>query len=146
MPALTTEARLLLGALLGLGSLHLIMWVALCATRIPAMIIKRIPSYKATGEAMASLPTWATNVADNYNHLAEAPTVFYAISLAVVLLGQSDGVNVIAAWAYVGLRVLHSAIQATKNIILLRFFLFSLSWLVLGFLLMRAAARLIFSF
>src|SRR3954470_13616884 len=60
--------------------------------------------------------------AHNYNHLLEQPTLFYAIAISLALLGggayQS---NVILAWAYVGLRVLHSLIQATTNVVRWRF-------------------------
>lgn len=70
--------------------------------------------------------------ADNYNHLHEQPTQFYAIGLALVLAGAGDErlVNRLA-WAYVGLRVIHSLIQSTFNNLGLRFFVFIASSLVL---------------
>ena len=53
--------------------------------------------------------------AHNYNHLHEAPTVFYAVALALAVLGQGDGLNAKIAWAYVGLRIVHSIWQSTVN-------------------------------
>ncbi len=133
----------MLGAVLTLGLLHLIMVNALYLTRIPAMIAKRM-SAKAVARpgARESLPSWARNVADNYNNLAEAPTTFYALAIAIVLLGQADTLMAVLAWAYVGLRYVHSAIQSTANIILLRFTVFVLSWLVLGTMIVLALLRL----
>ncbi len=43
------------------------------------------------------------------------------------------------AWAYVGLRVVHSLVQATVNIILLRFAVFALASVVLAGLAIQAA-------
>jgi hypothetical protein len=65
--------------------------------------------------------------AQNYNHLHEAPTVFYAVALALALLGAGNGLNATLAWAYVGLRVVHSLVQATVNKVMLRFLIFALS-------------------
>ena len=61
----------------------------------------------------------------------EQPTVFYAVALSLALLGQGDGINLTLAWAYVGIRVVHSLLQALINKIELRFVLFALSSLVL---------------
>ncbi|NNC48001.1 MAG: MAPEG family protein [Sphingomonas sp.] len=48
----------------------------------------------------------------NYEHLVEQPTLFYAIVFALVLMDQDHIVNVVIAWAYVGLRIAHSIVQA----------------------------------
>jgi hypothetical protein len=47
------------------------------------------------------------------------------------------------AWAYVGLRVLHSLIQATVNIVLYRFIVFTLSSLCLIGLTVHAGVRIL---
>lgn len=126
----------MLGAVLALAALHFVVMVAMYATRIPAMIRLRIRAQDLP-DRRNTLPAWARNVADNYNHLAEAPTVFYAVVLAMVLAGQDDGVNTALAWGYVALRAVHSLIQTTVNIVMLRFFVFIMSWLVLGVLIAR---------
>ena len=81
--------------------------------------------------------------AHNYNHLMEQPTIFYATALSLALLGAGAGLNLYLAWAYVGLRVLHSLMQATVNIILYRFMLFNLASLALLALAIRAAMALV---
>ncbi|EGF91321.1 hypothetical protein ABI_27360 [Asticcacaulis biprosthecium C19] len=119
------------------------MWVALYATRIPAMIQMKISArHMAKPGVRDTLPSWARNVADNYNHLAEAPTVFYAVVIVLVLLKQEDALNTALAWTYVGLRVVHSLIQTTFNNVMWRFGVFSVSWLVLGGLIVRGLVGL----
>ena len=77
--------------------------------------------------------------ADNYNHLMEQPTLFYAVAASLAILGAGGGANAGLAWAYVVLRVAHSLVQATVNIIMIRFALFTVSSLVLLALAIRAA-------
>jgi hypothetical protein len=87
------------------------------------------------------LPPEVSRVADNYNHLHEQPTIFYALALAAQLGGAADATNVALAWAYVALRVVHSLVQATRNVIPMRFAVFALGSLVLLVLLVRTALR-----
>ena len=77
--------------------------------------------------------------ADNYNNLMEQPTLFYAVTLALALLGAGEGLNTGLAWLYVGLRVAHSLIQAIINVVMLRFAIFMAATLVLLMLSVRAA-------
>ncbi len=77
--------------------------------------------------------------ADNYNHLFEQPTVFYAVTLSLAVIGHGDGINAALAWAYVGLRVAHSLLQALWNNIKARFTVFTLSAFTLMALTIQAA-------
>ena len=117
-----------------------VMWFWMYATRIPAIQKANIDMAKLsrTG-APLTLPPEVARVADNYNHLHEQPTIFYALALAAHVAGAADDLNVGLAWAYVGVRVAHSFIQATKNVIPLRFAVFTLGSLVLMALLVRTA-------
>ncbi len=76
----------------------------------------------------------------NYNHLHEAPTVFYAVAITLAIVGAGDGLAASLGWAYVALRVLHSLVQVTVNKVMLRFALFALSSLVLMALIGLTAA------
>ena len=119
----------------------MVMWVWLYATRIPAMraartrLDPRLPREQITG----NLPPQVRWKADNYNHLMEQPTLFYAVALVLAAAGTGDGLNLWLAWAYVALRVVHSLWQATVNVILVRFAIFTVSSLVLALLAVRAA-------
>jgi hypothetical protein len=137
-------ARELLAAVAALCVLHFIVLNALYATRIPAMVEMHMRAQTAAKPgALDSLPAWARNVAGNYNNLAEAPTVFYAIVFVIVLAGKADGLYVWCAWIYVALRYVHSLIQTTVSIVLWRFAVFVVSWVVLGVMVLRSMWELI---
>lgn len=119
----------------------LVMWAWMYATRIPAMRRMNIvldPTLPS-GTLMSTLPAEVRWKADNYNHLMEQPTIFYAIALALAMLGGGDGLNAQIAWGYVILRVVHSLVQATVNNIMVRFSVFALSTLCLIALAIHAA-------
>jgi len=73
----------------------------------------------------------------------EQPTIFYAICLSLALMGFGGGINLWLAWGYVGLRVVHSIVQATVNIVQIRFPLFVLASLCLIGLTTHAALRIL---
>jgi hypothetical protein len=76
--------------------------------------------------------------AHNYMHLVEQPTLFYAIALTLAVGHAGGGYSALLAWAYVALRVAHSLVQATVNVITYRFILFALSSLALAGLTVQA--------
>ena len=121
----------------------MVMWIWMYATRIPAMLKAGLDAKGMVGTTGASLraqlPDTVSWKADNYNHLHEAPTLFYAVAIVLAIIGQGDGFNTTLAWAYVILRVLHSIVQATWNRVAVRFALFALSSLVLMALILHAA-------
>lgn len=131
----------IIAPVIALALLTHIMWAWMYATRIPAIRKVRLvlDSSAPRGEQMATLPASVRWKADNYNHLMEQPTVFYAVALSLAVLGQGGGTNCTLAWAYVSLRVVHSLVQATLNKIEVRFGLFFLSSLVLIALTVNAA-------
>ena len=122
--------------------LNVVMCIWMYATRIPAMSKAGISPDDATKESMQSLPPAVVQIADNYNHLFEQPTLFYAVALSIALLGHVDAVAVGCAWAYAGLRIAHSLVQATVNRIPLRFSLFCLSWIALSIMIVRESLRI----
>jgi len=119
----------------------LVMWAWLYATRIPAVGRLKVPldPNASKAEFDAALPPQVRWKADNYNHLMEQPTIFYATALALAAMGQGQGLNAWLAWGYVGLRVVHSLVQATSNVIMVRFSIFMVSSAVLLILAIRAA-------
>jgi hypothetical protein len=108
-----------------------VMWTWMYATRIPAMQKLNIDPQTRARNQTGTLPEKVEQIADNYNHLHEQPTVFYALALVIHVGNWTDGLAISLAWVYVALRVLHSLVQATVNIVVLRFAVFSLSSLVL---------------
>ena len=134
----------LLTPVLALIVWSLIVWLWMYATRIPAMQKAGIdPQAAQHTAALSVLPPRVRGVADNYNHLMEQPTIFYAMVFYIVLAGHSDQIHIYLAWSYVALRVLHSFIQNTINIVAVRFAVFTLSTLALGAMAVREVIALL---
>lgn len=121
----------------------MLIWIWMYVTRIPAM--QKIPGLNPNqmvggigADLDKVLPNKTQWVAHNYNHLHEAPTVFYAVSLVLAMIEQGNGLNATIAWAYVGLRVLHSLVQILSNRVIIRFAIFALSSLALMALVLHA--------
>jgi hypothetical protein len=131
----------ILAPLVALVLWSFVMGAWLYATRIPAVVRNKIvlDPRRPFEEFNAQLPPAVRWKADNYNHLMEQPTLFYAVTLALALLGAGAGLNLALAWLYVGLRIVHSLVQATVNIILIRFAIFMAASVVLLVMTVRAA-------
>jgi hypothetical protein len=118
-----------------LAAWTMLMWLWMYLTRIPAMGKAKIDVGNLTGGTGKNLdgvlPDKIQWVAHNYNHLHEAPTVFYAVAIALAIIGQGDGMNAMLGWAYVGFRIAHSLIQVLWNRVAVRFLVFILSSLAL---------------
>lgn len=109
-----------------------VIWAWMYATRLPAMRAARInPKRIKRKSDLDALPVSVQQIADNYNHLHEQPTVFYVLAIYTHLAGTADPANAMLAWTYVALRVVHSLIQCTSNFVPVRFLVFSLSSVVL---------------
>ena len=123
-----------------------VMWAWLYTTRLPTIRRNKIAldPYRTIEEFNAHIPAKVRWKADNYNHLLEQPTLFYAVALTLALIDAGSDLNTFLAWAYVGLRIAHSLVQAIINIIIVRFVLFIAASFVLLVLTIRAAF-LIFS-
>jgi hypothetical protein len=133
-------------AVLAAWSLVMLFWLA--GVRLPAM--------KKAGIDMAASPggrgqdlegrldpriNWP---AHNYTHLMEQPTVFYAAVAILAIMGPGAA-DVLAAWIYVGLRIVHSVWQATVNTVTVRFTLFITATFALVFLAIRAVIATLFA-
>jgi hypothetical protein len=77
--------------------------------------------------------------ADNHNNPMEQPTLFYAVRLTLALVGADSGLNTGLAWLYVALRIARSLVQATINLVMLRFAIFMAASLVVLMMSLRAA-------
>jgi hypothetical protein len=137
----------ILQPVVALAAWTMLVWIWMYVTRIPAMNRAGIDGVGMIGSTGRSLrddlvakgETKASWVADNYNHLHEAPTVFYAVAIVLAMIGQGDNLNATIAWAYVGLRIAHSLLQILSNRVVIRFVLFALSSLALMALVLHAS-------
>jgi hypothetical protein len=134
-------------AVLVLWSLVVLLWMT--ATRFPAFAKAGLKMNEAEPgsryvDVESMLPAKVNWKSHNYTHLMEQPTIFYAVVAVLALAGAGTGINVTFAWAYVGIRVIHSIWQATINIIPVRVALFTLSTLCLWVLAINAVRVTLF--
>ena len=138
----------IIGPVVALVAWTLVMQIWMYATRIPALGRAGIKLKGLVGSRRGGLDgviedrvQWK---AHNYDHLLEQPTLFYALAISLALLGGGDAwINVWLAWAYVGLRIVHSLIQATVNVVRWRFLVFTLGSLCLLALTIHAGAMVL---
>ena len=133
----------LLGPVVALVAWTIVMLIWMAVKRAPMIRGRHIPDGSRGADLERVAPGSAHWPAHNYTHLLEQPTIFYAITFALILMRFDAAINVYLAWGYVGLRVLHSIVQATVNVVKIRFPLFALSTLCLVGLTTHAALRLI---
>ena len=117
-------------AVLILWSMVILVWMA--GTRLPAMSkigmdLSKAPPGGRGVDIDPNVPPTVAWKSHNYAHLMEQPTLFYATVGILALAGAGAGLNTTLAWAYVGLRILHSLWQVLVNTIPIRFGLFLLS-------------------
>ena len=87
-----------------------------------------------TKDLKGTLPTWVERTADNYNHLFEQPIAFYVVTLATALINSIDPLIIQLAWVFVILRIIHSLVQLTFNLVLVRFMIFLIGWLIIAYM------------
>lgn len=115
-------------AMVGLTAL---VWLKLYADRLGEMRARRIDPQALASARAAAGELERTAAADNFRNLFEIPVLFYLICVALALTGGSTPGFVVAAWAYVGLRVVHSLIHVTYNRVVHRFLVYVASTLLL---------------
>ena len=128
-------------AVLVLWTLVVLVW--LVATRFPAFAkagvdVKNTQPGGRYVDVEAGMPAKVNWVSHNYTHLMEQPTIFYAVVAILAIAGDTSAVSLGAAWAYVGLRIVHSLWQGLVNIVKVRIVIFSLSTLCLWVLAINA--------
>jgi len=134
----------MIAPVMALVAWSLVIWLWMYIRRIPAMTKAGIkPQDAAHPGSLNSLPPGVRAAADNYNHLMEQPTIFYAAALAIQVAGHVDGWALHLAWLYVALRVVHSLVQVSVNAVTLRFLVFSLSTITLAVMVVREVVRLV---
>lgn len=133
-------------AVLVAWTLLMLLWTA--GTRLPALSrMGGLKNAKPGGRGqdlegvLDDRINWKSH---NYSHLVEQPTLFYAVSLIIALLG-AGAVDVLIAWIYVAIRIVHSLWQALVNVVAVRFILFSLATVALAFLAIRALMATLFA-
>lgn len=129
-------------AVLIVWSIVMLMWTA--GTRFPAMAksgmdLKQAKPGGRGQDLEGVIPDKVNWKSHNYAHLMEQPTIFYPTVIILAIMG-AGATDVLLAWVYVGLRIVHSLWQALVNVVAIRFLLFILSTLALTALAVRAVS------
>jgi hypothetical protein len=134
------DQKLIFAPFLSMILWTLVVWAYMYAKRIPFIQKSRLGPEQLTPLEFARIsPPAVSNPSDNLKNLFEIPTIFYALLLYLYVTNQVDVVYVAASWIFVALRVLHSVVHCTVNIVMLRFWLYCISTLALWFMVIRGA-------
>lgn len=128
--------------LLAMVALTLVVWLRLYAVRLPEMRRSRIDPQQLAGSADKHLLK-DTRASDNFINLFEVPVLFYVLVLTTIAAGVDDAWLPGLAWAFVGLRAIHSLIQCSYNRVVHRFIAYALGTVCLFAYLGRLAWRLL---
>lgn len=117
-----------------------IVWFYLYAKRIPAMRNAgvSVQTYTTPGKIDEHLPEAVNYPASNFKNLFELPVLFYGLCLYLYVTGNVDPLYLIAAWTFFIMRVAHSIVHSTRNIVMLRFYCYVGGAVALWFMLGRA--------
>ncbi|MEE4199632.1 MAPEG family protein [Erythrobacter sp.] len=128
-------------AILAVWTMIVLLWIIPSRFGAVAKLEDRsaLPSKRGVrgGDLEGVIPDRANWPAHNHTHLHEQPTVFYAVSLILAVVG-AGAFDILLAWIYVGIRIVHSLWQILVNSIPVRFALFLLSTIALIVLAIRA--------
>ena len=122
---------------LGLWTAVMMIWMY--ATRIPAIGNTTIPTTKWGIRPVCNCRRQRCAALPIITIICSSSRRFYAIAITIAVAGHVDAWAVNLAWAFVAIRVVHSLVQSTANVVLLRFGIFMVSWLVLIAMMVREA-------
>lgn len=114
------------------------VWWRMYFARVGQMRRERIHPQKVATSAQAAALLTDSRAADNFRNLFELPVLFYLALVVADRMDMVDGISVALAWAFVLLRVVHSAIHVTYNRVMHRFAAYvaggMVLWLLWGYL------------
>ena len=135
---------LILYPFLAMMLLTMIVWIYMYSRRIYFILSNQLNVQDMTPSHLAKItPPAVSNPSDNLKNLFEVPIIFYAITLALYGSQQVDTLYLTTAWIFVALRILHSIVHCTFNLILLRFYLYFFASIMLWFMVLRVTISLI---
>jgi len=129
---------------IALVAVTFVVWLGMYFTRLRHMRINRIdPNELTNRDRAAKLLEPVSGPSDNLRNLFELPVLFYLLIVLLLDTGHASSGFVSAAWAFVALRTLHSAIHCTYNDVMHRFTVYVMSSLVLWGMWIVFAVRLL---
>ena len=118
-----------------------LVWIYLYIRRIPFINSLDLAPDEITPSVLAERsPPAVNNPSDNLKNLFEVPVLFYVLAIYLFGSNQVDGPYVVGAWLYVLLRIVHSLVHCTVNMVMLRFVVYAMSCVVLIAMTMKATS------
>lgn len=124
----------MLGPAFAMAGLTFAVWVRLYVVRIGEMKRRRIHPQALSSAAKVAERLEDSRASDNFRNLFELPVLFYLAIVVAILGGLATPVSLGLAWAFVGLRVVHSTIHCTYNKVMHRFVAYVAGGVVLALL------------
>lgn len=133
------DASLILAPFFGMMALTLLVWLYMYVVRLRYILSNDINSNELTTpeKLNALIPAEINYPSNNLKNLFELPVLFYMLCLFLYFSNTVDALYVYSAWAFFILRSLHSAVQCTVNIVMLRFSCYVMASLALWLMLIR---------
>lgn len=103
-----------------------IIWIIAVYVRIAEMRLHKLPSQSLATTRDITKLLKNSHASDNFSNLFELPVLFYILCIALVVTHADSTAYVTTAWIFVILRIAHSLIQVTYNLVTHRF----ASWLI----------------
>ncbi len=114
-----------------MAALTFVVWARMFFSRIGQMKRERIHPQAVATSVQAAARLTDSRAADNFRNLFELPVLFYVVAVLLAILGLVTTTALALAWAFVALRIAHSAIQCTYNKVMHRFKVYAAGGLVL---------------
>jgi hypothetical protein len=125
------DPRLMYWPAVAMVALTIAVWLRMYITRIAQMQRERIHPQAVATSAQAAAKLTDSCAADNFRNLFELPVLFYLALVVAAQTGQVSITTLVLAWAFVVLRVAHSAIQCSYNKVIHRFYTYLTGGMVL---------------
>ncbi len=112
-------------------ALTFVVWCRLYYVRIGEMHRRRISPQSLADSAGVAARLQDTRASDNFRNLFELPVLFYLALVVAAVFGLATPTTMGLAWAFVGLRVVHSVVHCSYNRVMHRFVVYVAGALVL---------------
>lgn len=113
-----------------MGAMALLTFVVLGfipATRFRAVFARQVTADDFKLGRSVRVPPQVAVTNRNFMNLLELPMLFYVAGLMYYVAGRVDQTALVLAWAYVGLRAVHSAIHLSYNDVMHRLTAYAIS-------------------
>jgi hypothetical protein len=128
------DAKLIFMPAVAMVALTFVVWWRMYVVRIGQMKRERIHPQAVATSAQSSARLTDSCAADNFRNLFELPVLFYVALVVAAVTGQVNATTIALAWAFVLLRIVHSAIHCTYNKVMHRFYAYVAGGMVLWLL------------